>query len=320
QGTRVRVLLSARTGFLTAAEVTRAYPDDPFLAVWGDVPTRVSVSYWERLDDGLFFPKQWDVELLGRPHRAVTLTAFEANPAFPEGTFAIPAAQRAAFRSAPGLDAPVLGSPRQPAMDLADGVVHVPGSWAITFVRQADGLVVLEAPISSGYSAAVLDEAARRFPGVPVKAVVSTSDAWPHIGGVREYAARGIPLYVLDLNVAQVQRALGSPHTLHPDALERAPRAADLRPVKDRVVIGDGPNRIELYPLRGETGERSMLAYLPGHRLLYADDMIQMGRNGPPEYAWEVAEAVRRNGLAVDTVFAMHTLPTPWANIMKIFE
>jgi hypothetical protein len=30
-----------------------------------------------------------------------------------------------------------------------------------------------------------------RYPGVKVKAVVTTSDAWPHLGGVREYVARG---------------------------------------------------------------------------------------------------------------------------------
>ena len=47
----------------------------------------------------------------------------------------------------------------------------------------------------------MLDEADRRFPGVPVKAVVTTSDSWPHIGGIREYGpllASDYKLYALN--------------------------------------------------------------------------------------------------------------------------
>ena len=183
-------------------------------------------------------------------------------------------------------------------MELAPGVVYVPGSWGVALVHQKDGVVVLEAPISAGYSIRVLDEARRRFPGVPVKAVVTTSDSWPHFGGIREYVARGIPVYLLDHNVAQIRRALESPHRFHPDALARAPRKPILRPVSGRTVIGDGPNRIELLPARGETGERMMLAFLPEPGLLYASDLFQAGRGGPPEYAWEVAEVARREHLS----------------------
>ena len=31
-------------------------------------------------------------------------------------------------------------------------IVHIPGAWNVTLVRQTDGIVVVEAPISSGYS------------------------------------------------------------------------------------------------------------------------------------------------------------------------
>jgi hypothetical protein len=190
----------------------------------------------------------------------------------------------------------------------------------VTLVRQSDGVVVLEAPISAGYSARVLEEAERRFPGVPVKAVVTTSDSWPHIGGIREYAARGIPVYLLDHNVAQIRRALESPHRLHPDALARAPRKPILRPVSGRTVLGDSPNpnRIELLPARTETGERMMLAFLPESGLLYASDLFQAGRGGPPEYAWEVADVARREKLHVRTVFAMHSDPTPWEKLLEL--
>jgi len=316
-----RLLLNAQTGFLTAVETTRAYPDDLYWQVWGDVLTRVSYSYWDIRTGGLFYPMQWDVERGGRPWRALTIMKLEPGFAPSAGDFSIPAEQKEAFasRNVP-LDELPLGNPKRPAVELAPGVVVIPGSWGVALVRQRDGIVVLEAPISNGYSARVLEEAKRRFPNLPVKAVVTTSDSWPHFGGIREYVARGIPVYVLDFNVPQIRRALESSHRSHPDALAKTSRDAVLRPVSAKTVVGDGPNRIELYPFRTETGERMMMAYLPDSRILYASDLYQSGRDGPPEYAWEVADAVRREGLEVKTVFAMHSDPAPWQSLLDVVE
>jgi hypothetical protein len=321
---RRRILLNAETGFLTAIETLRAYPEDRFWQIWGDVPTRIAYSFWDLRPGGLLYPMQWDVERGGRPWRSFTLTALEPSPKLPEDAFAIPAsitdaANEQAKRSLDDPSAP-LGSASRPAVELAPGVVFVPGSWGVALVRQADGVVVLEAPISAGYSSRVLDEAKRRFPDLPVKAVVSTSDSWPHFGGIREYAARGIPIYLLDRNVPQIRRALESPHAAHPDALARAPRDATLHPVSSSTTIGEGDNRVALYPVRGETGERMMLAFLPGSGVLYASDLYQAGQNGPPEYAWEVAEVARRERLNVKTVFAMHSDPVPWETLLGIVE
>jgi hypothetical protein len=316
-----RLLVNAQTGFLTAVETMRAYPDDLYWQVWGDVLTRVSYSYWDLKPGGWFYPMQWDIERGGRPWRALTIRKLEPGFAPPGDAFSIPDAPKEAFAKADRpLDELPLGNPKRPAVELAPDVVVIPGSWGVGLVRQTDGIVVLEAPISNGYSARVIDEAKRRFPGVPVKAVVTTSDSWPHFGGIREYVARGIPIYLLDFNVPQIRRALDGPHRSHPDALATAPRDAVLRPVSAKTVVGQGPNRIELYPFRGETGERMMMAYLPGPGILYASDLYQSGRNGPPEYAWEVADAVRREKLEVKTVFAMHSDPAPWQSLLDLVE
>jgi hypothetical protein len=288
--------------------------------VWGDVTTRVQYSYWDIRPGGLFYPLQWDVERGGRPWRSLTITKLEPGALPSADAFVIPDAAKEAFaeRSRHSLENPAFGNPSRPAVELSPGVVYVPGSWGVALVRQSDGVVVLEAPISAGYSARVLEEAERRFPGVPVKAVVTTSDSWPHIGGIREYAARGVPVYLLDHNVAQIRRALESPHGFHPDALARAPREPILRAVSGRTVLGNGPNRIDLLPARTETGERMMLAFLPESGLLYASDLFQAGRGGPPEYAWEVTEVARREHLQVRTVFAMHSDPTPWDKLLEL--
>ena len=313
-----RLLVNRETGFATAVETLRAYPDDQYWQIWGDVPTRVSWSYWDLFPGGLFYPRQWDVERGGRPWRSLTITRLQPLAANALGDeFRIPQEARGALRGGPSQK---LGDPKRSAVELSPGVVYVPGSWGVVLVRQDDGVVILEAPISAAFSAQVLDEAKRRFPGVPVKAAVTTSDSWPHFGGIREYAARGIPIYLLDHNVPQIRRALDSPHRFHPDALAKNPKAAILEPVASRTVLGKGPNRIELYPVRGETGERMMLAFLPETGLLWASDLFQAGRDGPPEYVWEILEAARREKLEVKTVVAMHSDPTPWTKLVEIVE
>jgi glyoxylase-like metal-dependent hydrolase (beta-lactamase superfamily II) len=179
---------------------------------------------------------------------------------------------------------------------------------------------VLEAPMSSGYSARIIAEAARRFPGVPVKAVITTSDAWPHIGGVREYVARGVPVYAVARTVPLLQRFLSAPRTILPDALAKAPRKPGLRLVNAKLVLGAGPNRMEIYPLRGETTERQMMVYFPEHKLLYGSDAFQKTPDGKWFYTQtisEVAAAVEREHLAVETFFMMHMGITPWQDALQ---
>jgi hypothetical protein len=155
---------------------------------------------------------------------------------------------------------------------------------------------------------------------VSVKAVISTSDSWPHIAGVREYVARGIPVYALDLNLPILQRLADAPRTSYPDLLAKSPMKPDFRVVSDKVVLGDGPNRLELFPLRGETSERQIMVYFPQHKLLYGSDPFQKDESGQyfhPQTVWELKQAVAREKLQVDTFFMMHVGPTPWSDLEK---
>jgi hypothetical protein len=66
---RRRIFLNVETGFLTAVEIRRPYPESLYWQVWGDVTTRVEYSYWDIRPGGLFYPLQWDVARGGRPWR-----------------------------------------------------------------------------------------------------------------------------------------------------------------------------------------------------------------------------------------------------------
>jgi hypothetical protein len=210
KGTPVRIYLNGETHLPTAVEWVKAYPYGIFWSIWGDVTTRAYYSFWW-LQDGFHYPLQLDVFRNGMPDCSVVITKIEFNPSVPADTFAISSATRDAFgaRGKVTADDRPLGS--RPAQEPAPGIVIMPGGWNATIVRQQDGIVILEAPISSGYSAKVIAEAARRFPGVPIKAAISTSDAWPHIGGVREYVARGVPVYVSPRTIRLLERFLNAP-------------------------------------------------------------------------------------------------------------
>jgi hypothetical protein len=199
-----------------------------------------------------------------------------------------------------------------------------PGAWNSTVVKVPEGIVILEAPISGVYTQGVIDEARKRYPKDPIAAVLSTSDSWPHTGGVRVAVADGLPIYILDLNQPLLDRMVSAPHTLDPDALENAKRNKPLwRIVAKREIVGTGDNRMELYPLRGASTERQYMVYFPEHHLLYASDTLALNEDGSlydPELMNEVAQAVKREKLTVDKVFAMHQGPVEWNAVMALIQ
>lgn len=309
----VRIYLNADTHLPTSVEWDSAYPFGVFWSIWGDVTTRIYYSLWW-LQNGIHYPLQADVVRNGLPDHTITIAKIDFNPLIPADTFAISDEARQAFlpRATKTIDD---RTPGKDTVEVAPGIVFIAGAWNTTLVRQDDGLVVLEAPMSSGYSAKVVEMAQAKFPGLPIKAVITTSDSWPHIGGVREYVARGVPVYVLDRTVPLIERFVRAPRMRYPDSLAKAPRKAELKPVSAKTVIGTGPNRLEIYPLHGETSERQMMVYFPEHKLLYGSDPFQEldGSFFYPQTVSELVSAVEREHLAVDRFFMMHIGVTPWS-------
>jgi hypothetical protein len=168
----------------------------------------------------------------------------------------------------------------------------------------------------------VIDEAARRFPGLPIKAVVSTTDFWWHVAGLREYVARGIPIYILDRNARVVTERVRAPHTMTPDSLARAPRPPIIHPIRSRVSLGLGENAIELIPLHTDQLDRMLMVYVPGQRLVYTAEAIQLYPTGLvfPQTAIEAVDAVRREHLEPATFMGMHVAATPWQRLLTVLD
>jgi hypothetical protein len=319
KGFPVRVLISRESGLLSAVELTRPRIESVFWGPWGDVTFRRSFALWMLEPGGVRLPRTTFTEWNGFALSSQTVDEIEFDPAVADADFAITPEVRQAFaaRKVPADDMPLGGRGLVP-VEPAPGITQIRGLWDVTLVKQADGIVILEGPISNGYSARILDEAAKRYPGVPVKAVITTSDAWPHIGGMREYVARGIPVFALDHNQAILERLFRAPRKIAPDALARTPKPARLTLVSKRLPIGTGENRIELIPLRTVTGERQMAIWFPEQKLLYSSDLFQRDPKGEfflPQTLSEIVTVATREGLDPKTLFAMHLPPTPWSDI-----
>jgi len=261
------------------------------------------------------YPRQWSKEMNGQPYSTFTANEIKFNPPVNEEEFSIPEeVRKASIAAARNLDEIPVGGPTRPPVEIAPGVEYMVAGFSATEIRQSDGIVILEPVVSSGYSAKMIEDAQKRFPGLSIKAVVTTSDSWPHIGGIREYVARGIPIYALDLNKAILTRMIDAPHKLRPDALARTPRAPKFTFVSRRIPLGTGENRIEMIPFRSVTGERQMMVYFPGLKLVYTSDIFSLGQNGDlflPQTAQEAVDAITREKLNVDRVYGMHYNPMP---------
>lgn len=300
----VRIYLDADNGLPSATEavVTLPHAESAEIAwnAWGDVLERTEYANWDRVD-GLRYPRQWDVSRNSAVFRTLLYSGLEIPPAVADDAFALPPPAHPASRLladdlALGQAVARAPDPSRPIEEIYPGIVQIPGSWYVTLVRQDDGVVVLDAPISAGYSRRVLEEAARRFPGVPVKAVVASTGFYWHIAGLREYAALGIPVYVRDRNESIVRQLLAAPHALAPDRLALHPRAPIIHPVSSCVRIGEGRNAIELMPVR--RGEQAMvMSWIPQANLLHTAEMVQpLGPGGAlllPESLYEIARSVQ---------------------------
>lgn len=294
-----------RTGLLT---VTVALTDDPIL---GD---RNTVSWFTRWQEtgGVRFARQYDVYVNGRLNTHSVYTAVALNPEVQDSLFAIP--DSIASRAQPAN--PIPPPPTVTLMDLAPGVWRAEGgSHHSLVVEQPDRLIVVEAPLTSRRSQAVLDTLRARFRAKPVGMVVNTHHHWDHSGGVRAYFAAGIPAVTAVGNAAFVRTLGVAQKTVAPDALSRRGRPLDVRAVDDSLVIGSGDGRVVVYRLPTAHVEGMLAAYVPAARILFISDVLSPGPTLAPAGSKEIVAFVKARGITVDRVAGGHGGIASWADV-----
>lgn len=195
----------------------------------------------------------------------------------------------------------------------------IPGVWLLggycnsTIINQSDGIVIIEAPFSSAYGEAIISKAKALYPDKKIKALITTSDAWLHIGGVRAIAAiPAIRIYHPARNRFILEKLLNSTYNTAPDRFAGIRRPSYvLFGITDSLTVGSGNNRLVLYAYRTETGDRQLMVYFPQHKLLYTSDHYQPkdanGKYWNSEIVSEVYNSIRFRKLDVREFYAMHS-------------
>jgi glyoxylase-like metal-dependent hydrolase (beta-lactamase superfamily II) len=187
------------------------------------------------------------------------------------------------------------------------------GSHNSVIVEQRGGIVVIEAPLGDERSTAVMAEIHRRFPGNRITAVINTHAHFDHAGGLRAYAAEGVPVITQRRNAAYYRRAWAAPRTLKPDRLAKSKRVPELQGFAGKRALDDERNPIEVHEIRGSGhNDAFAIVYLPKDRVLVEGDAWTPTPPGtrPPDTVnplWiNLHDNIRRLGLDVERIAPLH--------------
>ena len=311
RGAPVKIFVDPVSKTPSAVEIVRCRPYDVYWAPWGDVASRTDWDVWMLEPNGVRYPRLWRTVSNDQTETTYLIDEVEIGGASPPPAIA----ETPPPRPISGLPFPTDAG----MVTLAPGIRLRRGAWNLVEVDQDGASYVVEGPISNAYSAQELESLRQR--GRSLLGVITTSDSWPHIGGLREYVAHRAPIFALDLNRPILERLFSAPHELEPDALARTPGRALWRLISLRTGVGSGPNRFELIPMRTATGERQMAVWFPNHRLLYTSDLFQVSKSGKvdtPGTVQEMAQVISREKLDVSEVVGMHYGPILWSQILRV--
>src|SRR2546427_3497604 len=306
--------------------------------IWGDVTYDLVLADWHTMD-GVRVASSRKYELNGRPIMEVKITEGKVNAPIAADRLAIPDAFRTgAPKPATGpvpyqwvirrqfigtyLDSDVPSYDTRATsglrlVELAPGVQHVVGgSHHSLIVEMREYLIVFDAPVGDWHSKWILDAARTKYPGKPVKYLVLTHHHMDHTGGMRAFAAEGATVIVPAPDKAYFEQVIKAPHTLEPDAQQKAMKAATVQEVKDTFSIKDDVAEINLYNIPNPHVDGYLLIHVAKDNILWVTDLISprgpVARN-PQTVA--VGEALRKLNITGATIAGGHGTTAKQADI-----
>jgi glyoxylase-like metal-dependent hydrolase (beta-lactamase superfamily II) len=262
--------------------------------IWGDSNYDLVLSDWKDVSGAKIASTQ-SYRLNGLEVQHINFKDITANAAVDPKAFAVPdAVQEAAKKPAPASvpyqwvirriflgrftdsDAIYFASGGGfKLVELAPNVQMVQGGGANNLiVNLKDGLAVFDAPTDEGQSRWVIDAAKAKYPGKPIKYLVLTHHHMDHTGGMRAFVAEGATVIVPAPDKAYFEQVIKAPHTLEPDAEQKAMKAAMVEEVKDTFAIKDDTVEINLYNIANPHVDGMLLAHVVKDNVLWVTDLI----------------------------------------------
>ncbi|MGE0822699.1 MAG: MBL fold metallo-hydrolase [Candidatus Binatia bacterium] len=317
RGQQVLLAIDADTRLLTKVTFLE---DDP---IYGDTQNELFFSDWRKVG-AMMFPFSLLYRVNGHTVATETIDSIENDVDIKPTDFAIPEAfdevdpndgSWAEFRSQWLLRRIALTSPLDDLQtqvqmtEIKPGVFHVTGGTHHSMViEMKDRLVVVEAPLYEQRSRAVLAALEKKFPGKPVRTVVSTHFHNDHSGGLRTYVANDVTVIAGKANETFLQEMLQAPHTYFPDALQQSKKPAAIETVDtEKKVVTDGERTVEIHAVPNAHAEGMVIVYLPREKLMFVSDLFSPGApRQPPGLPKELLAAVEAAGLQVDLIVGGH--------------
>ncbi len=272
-----------------------------------DVPVEYFYEGWEATPSGLLFPKNVYVGVDGHLVHTETRTAVAVNPTLAASLFQLPAntnlppynaedAARGAANSQFHLIFAGFGIPLD-GQDLTTNATQIdPGVWYIRgfshntiVVEQANGIVVLEAPLYPERADAIIAWIRTQFPSKPITHVLATHHHSDHSAGLRSFVAAGARVVVHESVAAFYREIFRAPSTVRQDTLARTPAAATIItvPINGSFRIEDATHPVVAYHLTSTHAEDLLMFYLPNEKTIFTSDVWSPGQggfgNGPRE-------------------------------------
>ena len=266
--------------------------------------------------DGIQFPMHLVMREGGFP--VLELAVAQVRPNSDDAVNAV----ARATSTAPPAAAPA--APRAPDK-LADGVWQLtPNGEGSVLVEFKDYVVMVEAPGGDAVTAASIAAAQRLTPNKPIKYVINTHHHADHAGGMRAYVAEGVPIITHESHKKYYEEQIfKNPHSLNPDRLARMPRAPMIEYVKDKRVITDGNQTLEIYLMKDQPhAEGLLMVYLPKSKLLMQSDAYIPRPGAPPlpmpsPYTTNLVDNVTRLKLDVARVVQIHGGSSPYTEVLE---
>jgi len=297
----ITLYVNAKTGRLAKLVTVENEP------LHRDIPVEVFYEGWEPTPSGLLFPKNVYMGVDGHLVASETRKTVAVNGNLAASTFQLPAgtnlppynAADAARGSANHVFHDVFASFGIPmdgldvttnATELAPGVNYIRGwSHNTIVVEQANGIVVLEAPLYPERGDALIGWIKGRYPNKPITHVLVTHHHSDHAAGVRSFVANGTKVVVHESVTHFYQELFRAPSTVRPDALAAKPTQPTIVPaaIGSPLRLEDAAHPVVAYHVPNSHAADMLMFYLPNEKILFASDLYSPGiggfGNGPKE-------------------------------------
>jgi glyoxylase-like metal-dependent hydrolase (beta-lactamase superfamily II) len=305
--------------------------------IWGDSNYDLLPSDWRTVGGSVKHAFTQSYKLNGMEVQRITDKEITPNAPLAASTFAIPDAVKAAakppatanvpyqwvirrlflgrFTDSDAIYFPPGGSFK--LVELAPNVQMVQGGGANNLiVNMKDGLAVFDAPTDQGQSKWVIDAAKAKYPGKPIKYLVLTHHHMDHTGGMRAFAAEGATVIVPAPDKTYFEQVIKAPHTLEPDAQQKAMMPAAVQEVKDSLSIKDDSAEINLYNIPNPHVDGFLLVHVVKDNVLWVTDLISpRGPISRDPGTIAVGDALRKHNITGATIAGGHGTTVKQADI-----